>query len=70
MIAGRKANQILLRLPPGLKARLVKHAESSGRSLNTEIVAAIEKHLEGATRLDILWRLARRDLGKNSNELS
>jgi predicted HicB family RNase H-like nuclease len=56
MIATKKADQFLLRFPPGLRARLAGRAASSGRSLNTEIIVAIEQHLEGASRLDVLWR--------------
>jgi predicted DNA-binding protein len=45
----------MLRLPPGLRERLQERANESGRSLNTEIVDAIEKHLAGASRIDEMW---------------
>jgi hypothetical protein len=56
VIAGKKADQILLRLPPGLKARVAERAESTGRSMNAEIVVAIQKHLQRGSRLEVLWQ--------------
>jgi predicted DNA-binding protein len=54
-IAGKDADQYMLRLPPGLRDRVAHRAAESGRSMNTEIVEAIEKHLEGADRMTRLW---------------
>jgi predicted DNA-binding protein len=54
-IAAKDADQYMLRLPPGLRDRVSKRAAENGRSMNTEIVDAIEKHLEGADRMTRLW---------------
>ena len=43
---------VMVRLPDALKARLVAMAETNGRSMTSEVVAAIEEHLERPTRLD------------------
>ena len=54
-IAAKDADQYMVRLPPGLRDRLARRAAENGRSMNTEIVDAIEKHLEGADRITKLW---------------
>jgi predicted DNA-binding protein len=56
MIASKGGDQYMLRLPDGLRERLKRRAAVSGRSLNTEIVDAIERHLERGDRLDELER--------------
>ena len=53
-IARKDADQFLLRLPDGLRARIEERANESGRSLNTEIIAAIEHHLTRANLFDEL----------------
>ncbi len=40
--AGRGADQFPLRLPEGLRDRIKLKSEQSGRSMNSEIVAALE----------------------------
>ncbi|RVM15121.1 Arc family DNA-binding protein [Sinorhizobium meliloti] len=40
--AGRGADQFMVRLPEGMRDRIAKAAERSGRSMNAEIVAALE----------------------------
>ena len=55
MIAAR--DQYMLRLPPGLRERVAQKAAENGRSMNTEIVAAIEQHLSSANRVTQLWEL-------------
>ena len=45
----------MLRLPPGLRDRVARRAAENGRSMNTEIVEAIERHLTGADRVTRLW---------------
>lgn len=45
MIADKNADQYMLRLPEGLRARVAARAKANGRSMNTEIIAAIEQHL-------------------------
>ena len=42
-IAGKDADQYMLRLPDGLRDRVAKRATENGRSMNTEIIEAIEK---------------------------
>jgi hypothetical protein len=56
-IAAADADQYMLRLPPGLRDRVGRRAAENGRSMNTEIIDAIEKHLEGADRITQLWDL-------------
>ena len=55
MIAAR--DQYMLRLPPGLRERVAQRAADNGRSMNTEIINAIEQHLIGADRVSQLWEL-------------
>ena len=50
-IAGKDADQYMLRLPAGLRDRVAKRAAENGRSMNTEIIEAIEKHLDGVDRI-------------------
>jgi predicted DNA-binding protein len=54
MIAHRTDVQYLLRLPEDLRKRIKARASLNGRSINTEIVAAIEKHLNGGDRVEEL----------------
>jgi predicted HicB family RNase H-like nuclease len=54
-IAAKDADQYMLRLPPGLRDRVASRAAENGRSMNTEIIDAIEKHLKGADRVTELW---------------
>jgi Arc-like DNA binding domain len=54
-IAGKGAEQYMLRLPSGLRNSVARRADENGRSMNTEIIEAIEKHLEGADRVTELW---------------
>jgi hypothetical protein len=54
-IAAADADQYMLRLPPGLRDRVARRAGENGRSMNTEIIDAIEKHLKGADRITQLW---------------
>jgi hypothetical protein len=54
-IAGKDADQYMLRLPTGLRDRVARRAAENGRSMNTEIIDAIENHLRGADRVTQLW---------------
>jgi hypothetical protein len=56
-IAAKDADQYMLRLPPGLRDRVASRASDNGRSMNTEIVEAIEQHLTGADRVTQLWEI-------------
>jgi predicted DNA-binding protein len=50
MIAARGADQFVIRFPPGVRERVAQRAAENGRSMNTEIIAAIEAHLNGLDR--------------------
>jgi Arc-like DNA binding domain len=56
-IAGKDAEQYMLRLPAGLRDKVARRAAENGRSMNTEIIDAIEKHLEGTDRISQLWEM-------------
>jgi hypothetical protein len=56
-IAGKDADQYMLRLPTGLRDRVARRAAENGRSMNTEIIEAIEKHLLSADRVTQLWEI-------------
>ena len=49
-------DRIIVRLPDGMRDRLAKTAETNGRSVTAEVVAAIEKHLEGLDRITAIWQ--------------
>jgi hypothetical protein len=70
-IAAKDADQYMLRLPPGLRDRVARRAAENGRSMNTEIIEAIEKHLEEADKMTQLWRFfeSHRDEIEGLNEL-
>lgn len=48
----RSGDQYMLRMPPGLRERVAKRAAENGRSMSSEIIDAIEKHLEEADRFN------------------
>jgi hypothetical protein len=50
----------MLRLPPGLRDKVAARAVQNGRSMNTEIIEAIERHLQGADRITRLWEFFER----------
>jgi len=56
-IATKGAEQYMLRLPPGLRDSVARRAAENGRSMNTEIIEAIEKHLRDADRVTQLWEV-------------
>lgn len=45
-----RADQYLIRLPDGMRSRLSQLADANGRSMNAEIVSALEQHLAGSDR--------------------
>jgi molecular chaperone GrpE (heat shock protein) len=47
-------DQFQLRLPPGLRERIKEKADANGRSMNTEIVEAIEAALVGGEQVNEL----------------
>jgi hypothetical protein len=58
-IAAKEA-QCMLRLPPGLRDKVAARAAQNSRSLNSEIIEAIERHLQGADRINRLWEFFER----------
>jgi predicted DNA-binding protein len=56
-VAGKRADQYMLRFSEGMRDRLAKLAGANGRSMNAEILEAVEKHLEGADRVTQLWEV-------------
>src|SRR5262245_53634301 len=48
-------DRIIVRLPEGLREKVAQRAAANGRSMTAEVVAALEKHLEGADRIGELW---------------
>ena len=55
-----KDAQCMLRLPPGLRDKVAARAAQNGRSMNTEIIEAIERYLQGADRITRLWEFFER----------
>jgi hypothetical protein len=53
--AGRGSDKFILRLPPGMRTRLALLAAEKGRSMNAEVIAALEKHFEDDDTLAKLW---------------
>ena len=53
-------DRIIVRLPDGMRDDLAALAESNGRSMTSEVVAAIEKHLKGVDRVTQLWEFFER----------
>lgn len=57
---GRGADQVTVRLPPGMRDALHEVAAMNGRSLNSEVIAALTWHLsrhlsdEEETRQDLM----------------
>jgi hypothetical protein len=43
--AGRGSDQFIVRMPPGMRDFIAKIAEHEGRSMNTEIILALTKHM-------------------------
>ena len=59
-IAGKDADQYMLRLPVGLRDRVARRATENGRSMNTEIIEAIEEHLKGVDRVTQIWEILKK----------
>ena len=53
-MVGKRADQYMLRFPDGMRENLAKLATANGRSMNTEIIAALEKHLAGDGKISKL----------------
>jgi len=52
---GRGADQFIVRLPDGMRDRIANLSRHKGRSMNTEIVDALEKHLDNDVSASELW---------------
>ncbi len=53
------AVQVMIRLPVQLKREIAARADVNGRSMSSEIVAAIQAHLQGLDRLGQLETLVK-----------
>jgi len=49
------SDKYIIRLPDGMRDTVSKLAAEKGRSMNAEIVAALEAHLENEDTIAILW---------------
>jgi polyhydroxyalkanoate synthesis regulator phasin len=49
---GRDSDQFILRFPEGMRQRISKLAEASGRSMNAEIIARLKASFENEGRVD------------------
>jgi hypothetical protein len=56
MIASKRDRVVITRLPQQLRERLQDRADKSGRSLNSEVIAALEAHLKRDTRFELMWK--------------
>jgi predicted DNA-binding protein len=56
-IATKGGDQYMLRLPAGLRDRVARRAAENGRSMNIEIIDAIEKYLDETDRISQLWEM-------------
>ena len=54
-VAAKRADQYMLRFPHGMRDRLAKLAGANGRSMNAELLEAVEKHLQGSDRTTQIW---------------
>ncbi|MGA2057952.1 MAG: Arc family DNA-binding protein [Bradyrhizobium sp.] len=54
-LTGRASDKFILRLPDGMRAKIQALAEQKGRSMNSEIVAALEKYIEADDSIGLVW---------------
>ncbi|MDA9546376.1 hypothetical protein ACM43_18445 [Bradyrhizobium sp. CCBAU 45321] len=52
---GRDSEKFILRMPAGMRDRIAKMAAQNGRSMNSEIIAALEKYVEATDSISLLW---------------
>jgi predicted DNA-binding protein len=52
---GRGSDKFILRLPEGMRARIQALAAQKGRSMNSEVIAALEKYIENDDSTGLLW---------------
>jgi hypothetical protein len=53
---GKPADKYIVRFPKGMRSKMAKLAAANGRSMNAEIVTALEKHLEHDDKLASLTK--------------
>jgi hypothetical protein len=53
-ISAHDLDRIIVRLPEGMRDKIASIAETNGRSMTAEVVAALEQHLKAPGRLDAL----------------
>ena len=54
-IVPRNGHQYMVRFPTALRDRLARQAKRNGRSMNTEIVEAVQQHLTRGDRVAQMW---------------
>jgi predicted DNA-binding protein len=52
---GRGADQFIVRMPDGMRDRIAALARVNGRSMNAEIVAALERYIQDEDSIPMLW---------------
>lgn len=57
-VSAHDLDRIIVRLPDGMRDKIAALAETNGRSMTAEVVAALEQHLKGRTILDELENTA------------
>jgi len=57
--ASRESQQFLVRLPKALRSALAKRAAINGRSMNSEMLAAIEQHLSRSPLAELSDRVTK-----------
>lgn len=60
LVAAQGADKYIVRLPDGMRDRIAELAKDSGRSMNSEIIAAIEQYLIAKTDEPSLTSLVER----------
>jgi predicted DNA-binding protein len=59
-MSSRAGDQFMMRMPPGMRARLQREADKNRRPLAAEVIDAIRKHLDSPTILEHLDERLRR----------
>lgn len=59
LAAGRGSDQFMIRFPAGMREAVARRAAENGRSINTEVIAAVQKCLGHDTEKDRLRALIR-----------
>ena len=51
----RSSDKFILRLPEGMRDRIAALAREKGRSMNAEVIAALEQYIENDDTIAVLW---------------